>query len=294
MSKFTHFKIDLNTMDQSALKILHAVSPADAKAYDTAAIRNNFLLEGLQQEDAIQLVYTHYDRLIAGVAYPVNNSVTLGTFSNLKSENFLDRRELGIINVGGAGSIAVDGQEYALNKYDCLYAGKGAKSIELKSASAGEPAVYFLLSSPAHHVFPVTLMKGEDAMPATIGSAATSNERTVYKYIHREGIQSCQLVMGLTRLAEGSVWNTMPAHVHDRRCEIYFYFDVPAGQGVLHFMGEPQQTRHMVIKNYEAIVSPSWSIHSGCGTSNYSFIWGMAGENIEYTDMDLCPIDVLK
>src|SRR4051794_25935403 len=281
-------------MDNSALKILHAVSPADAKSYDTAAIRSHFLLENLQQKDGIQLVYTHYDRLIAGVANPVDNAVSLETYSNLKSENFLDRRELGIINVGGEGRITVDGQEFTLNKYDCLYAGKGAKSIELKSTSAQTPAVYFMLSAPAHQSFPVTLMKAADAMPASIGSAATSNERTVYKYIHREGIQSCQLVMGLTRLAEGSVWNTMPAHVHDRRCEIYFYFDVPAGQGVLHFMGEPQQTRHMVLKNYEAIVSPSWSIHSGCGTSNYSFIWGMAGENIEYTDMDVCPIDVLK
>lgn len=280
-------------MNNTSLKILHAVSPSDVKSYDTAAIRNHFLLQNLQQPDAIQLVYTHYDRLIAGVANPVNGSVALETFSNLKTENFLDRRELGIINVGGEGTATVDGKDYSLSKYDCLYAGKGTKSIGLQSASADKSAVYFLLSSPAHHTFPVTLMKGADAMPATIGSAATSNERTVYKYIHKEGIQSCQLVMGLTRLAEGSVWNTMPAHVHDRRSEIYFYFDVPAGQGVLHFMGEPQQTRHMVLKNYQAIVSPPWSIHSGCGTSNYSFIWGMAGENIEYTDMDVCPIDVL-
>lgn len=280
-------------MNTSALKILHAVGPTDAKMYDTEALRKNFLLQNLQQPDTVQLVYSHYDRLIAGVAYPVNKSVTLETYNNLKTDNFLDRRELGIINVGGPGSVTVDGQEYPLNKYDCLYAGKGTKSVELKSASAEKPAVYFLLSSPAHQAFPVTLMKGADAMPATIGSSATSNERTVYKYIHKDGIQSCQLVMGLTRLSEGSVWNTMPAHVHDRRSEIYFYFDVPASQGVMHFMGEPQQTRHMVIKNYEAIVSPSWSIHSGCGTSNYSFIWGMAGENIEYTDMDVCPIDVL-
>lgn len=280
-------------MKQDLLPVLHAVSPADATMYDTIKLRTHFLLQNLYQPESVRLVYTHYDRLIAGVASPVNTTIQLETYSNLKATNFLDRRELGIINIAGDGIVTVNGKSFSLNKYDCLYAGKGTTSIELKSASATTPAVFYLLSSPAHQSFPVSVMKGGDATPVTIGATATSNERTIYKYIHNEGIQSCQLVMGLTRLSEGSVWNTMPAHVHDRRSEVYFYFDIPPAQAVLHLMGEPQQTRHLVVKNYEAIVSPPWSIHAGCGTSNYSFIWGMAGENLEYTDMDACPIDTL-
>jgi 4-deoxy-L-threo-5-hexosulose-uronate ketol-isomerase len=279
--------------ESTFLNVLHAVSPGDGKHYDTEAIRKNFLLQNLQQENSIQLTYTHYDRLITGVASPVSEVIALDTYSNLRSENFLDRREIGIINVGGEGKVVVDGEEFALSKYDCVYAGKGVKDVTFSSNAANDPAVYFLLSSPAHAECKTRLMKSHEATPTNAGSPATSNERIIYKYIHKDGIQSCQLVMGLTRLSEGSVWNTMPAHVHDRRCEVYFYFDVPQGQAVLHLMGEPKETRHMIVKNYEAIVSPSWSIHSGCGTSNYSFIWGMAGENIEYTDMDLCPVDSL-
>lgn len=279
-------------MDNS-LEVLQAVGPNEGKQLDTQGLRKNFLLDKLYNSGAINLVYTHYDRMIAGVASPVADPLILANFSNLRSEYFLERRELGIINVGGQGIVTADGQKHELSRLDCLYAGKGTKEITFSSADATNPAVFFLLSAPAHKEYPTTFMKGEQATPTQIGSQATSNERTVYKYIYLDGIQSCQLVMGLTRLAPGSVWNTMPSHVHDRRCEIYFYFDVPAEQGVFHFMGQPQETRHMVLKNFQAIASPAWSIHSGCGTSNYSFIWGMAGENKEYTDMDPCPVTVL-
>ncbi|TDH27760.1 5-dehydro-4-deoxy-D-glucuronate isomerase [Segetibacter sp. 3557_3] len=275
------------------LPILAAIGPNETKSLDSNGLRANFLLGDIYQTDELNLVYTHYDRLIAGVAAPAGKTLALDTFENLKMENFLDRREIGIINVGGDGKVTANGQTYELSRLDCLYAGKGAKDITFAAVSPENPPVFFLLSSPAHQEYPVTFMKGNDASPMTIGSSATANERTVYKYIYNDGIQSCQLVMGLTRLMEGSVWNTMPAHVHDRRSEIYFYFDVPAEHGVMHFMGEPQQTRHMVLKNFQAIASPSWSIHSGCGTSNYSFIWGMGGENKEYTDMDVCPITSL-
>ncbi len=277
----------------NSLKILTAVGPGEAKVFDSKTLRENFLIDGIYKQDELNLVYTHYDRLITGVAVPAGKTLSLDTYDNLKSGNFLDRREIGIINVGGDGTVKADGKEYQLSRLDCLYAGMGAKDISFSAVSPNDPPVYFLLSSPAHHTYPVTFMKGDAASPLNIGAAATANERTVYKYIHNEGIQSCQLVMGLTRLKQGSVWNTMPAHVHDRRSEIYFYFDVLPEHGVVHFMGQPQQTRHMILKNFEAIASPAWSIHSGCGTSNYSFIWGMAGENKEYTDMDVCPITEL-
>lgn len=277
----------------NALEALHAVGPNEAKQLNTQQLRKNFLLDTLYTPGSINLVYTHYDRMITGVASPTGNPLMLANFSSLKSNYFLERRELGIINVGGNGTVTTNGTTHQLSKYDCVYVGKGTKEVSFTSNSATEPAVFFLLSSPAHKEYPTTFMQSADATPTHIGSQATSNERTVYKYIYMDGIQSCQLVMGLTRLAEGSVWNTMPSHVHDRRCEIYFYFDVPADQGVFHFMGEPQETRHMVLRNYQAIASPAWSIHSGCGTSNYSFIWGMAGENKEYTDMDACPVSVL-
>ncbi len=276
-----------------SIRILPAIGPGETRLFDSNKLRSNFLMDGLYKPGEINLIYTHYDRLIAGVAAPAGDTLILNTYANLKSEKFLDRREIGIINVGGDGIVHADGKEFTLSKYDCLYAGKGTKDVSFSAVSSANPPVYFLLSAPAHQSFPVGFMKGDDASPLNIGSSSTANERTVYKYIHNDGIQSSQLAMGLTRLREGSVWNTMPAHVHDRRSEIYFYFDVQEGHGIIHFMGEPQQTRHMIVKNCEAIASPPWSIHSGCGTSNYSFIWGMAGENKEYTDMDVCAITEL-
>ncbi len=260
---------------------------------DTQALRTNFLVQDLMRDGAIALVYTHYDRVIVGGAKPGAQPVALPNEAELRANYFLERRELGIINVGGRGHVVADGQSYELNKLDCLYVGKGVQSVSFASADPQQPACFYLLSAPAHQAYPTTLLKKEEAASSTVGSLETSNHRTIYKYIHAEGIQSAQLVMGLTILEKGSVWNTMPAHTHTRRMEAYFYFDIPGNQRVFHLMGEPQQTRHIVVNNHEAIVSPPWSIHSGCGTSNYGFIWGMAGENYTYTDMDAVNINEL-
>lgn len=261
---------------------------------NTAQLRQHFLVSSLMQKDVINLTYSHYDRVIAGGAMPVSAELILGTYDTLKAEYFLERRELGIINVGGVGEIVADGNKFSLRKLDCLYLGKETKEVFFASMNAADPAKYYLLSAPAHQSYPAQLMRREDASPSDMGSLQTANNRTIYKYIHADGLKSCQLVMGLTILKEGSVWNTMPAHTHDRRMEAYFYFDVPEGHMVFHFMGQPQETRHLVVSNYDAVLSPPWSIHSGSGTSNYSFIWGMAGENYVYTDMDLVAIKDLR
>ncbi len=212
----------------------------------------------------------------------------------LKADYFLERRELGIINVGAKGIVNADGKKYELNKLDCLYLGKGTKKVSFASANRKEAAVFYLLSAPAHHKYANRLMKKGKASPVNLGDVATSNKRTIYKYIHLDGIKSCQLVMGLTVLEPGSVWNSVPPHTHTRRMEVYFYFDVPDSQRVFHFMGQPQETRHLVMKNHEAVISPPWSVHYGCGTSNYGFIWGMAGENQVFSDMDVKPVYELK
>lgn len=259
----------------------------------SADLRSSFLIKGLVQDDALALTYTHYDRVIAGGVRPVYKTITLTNELELRADYFLQRRELGIINVGGAGTVHVDNGLYELNHMDCLYVGKGSKDIAFASVNENDPAVFFLLSAPAHAEFPVQIMKKDCASPLSVGCQATSNERTIYKYVHAEGLKSCQLVMGLTVLKPGSVWNTMPAHTHTRRMEVYFYFDIPKEQRVFHFMGEPKETRHIVVDNYQAVVSPPWSIHSGCGTSNYSFIWGMGGENYTYTDMDIVTVDLM-
>jgi 4-deoxy-L-threo-5-hexosulose-uronate ketol-isomerase len=260
----------------------------------TEELRSSFLTDRLIQPDTIRLVYTHYDRVIMGGACPVTKKLSLETHPELRADFFLQRREIGIINVGGKGKIYADDIPHALGKLDCLYAGKGVKKIVFESDDTDEPAHFFLLSAPAHAAHPVQFLPKEKALPVQAGSAETSNARTIYKYIHAEGIRSCQLVMGLTILQTGSVWNTMPAHTHTRRMEAYFYFDVPEGQRVFHFMGQPQETRHLLVADCQGIISPPWSIHSGCGTSNYAFIWGMAGENYTYTDMDLVNIPDLR
>lgn len=261
---------------------------------DTAELRENFLVQQLLQDDNIKLVYSHYDRVIVGGVKPVNKTIALPNHPELKAEYFLERRELGIINIGGAGTVIAAGKEYNLDKLDCVYLGKGTNNVEFKSNAAGNPALFYLLSAPAHHSYPNTLMTKENASPVNLGETATSNKRTIYKYIHLDGIKSCQLVMGLTVLEAGSVWNSVPPHTHTRRMEVYFYFDIPAEQRVFHFMGEPQETRHIVIDNHEAVISAPWSMHFGCGTANYGFIWGMAGENQLFTDMDPAPIAGLK
>jgi 4-deoxy-L-threo-5-hexosulose-uronate ketol-isomerase len=276
------------------MNILHSVHPNDFKNYSTEMIRQRFLLDDLKQNGAANFVYTHYDRMVAGIVKPDGKAIKLGTYEDLKAAYFLERREMGIINVGGEGRIVADGKSYSLKKLDCLYIGRGVKDIEFSSVKSEQPPVYFILSNPAHASHPATLMTHEQSTKAVLGSQVTANQRTLCKYIHKDGIKSCQLVMGLTLLHEGSVWNTMPPHTHGRRMEVYFYFDVAEGQMVFHYMGEPQETRHILISNHQAVVSPPWSIHAGSGTSNYGFIWGMAGENMEFTDMDAAAITELR
>jgi 4-deoxy-L-threo-5-hexosulose-uronate ketol-isomerase len=276
------------------LKVLHSVHPEDFKTYDTSLIRERFLIDNTVQKDTINCVYTHYDRMIVGTANPVTQQLTLENYPNLRADYFLERREMGIINVAGEGTVKADGQAYNLKKFDCLYIGKGVKQVIFSSNNSRDAAVFYLLSAPAHMVYPTTFMGINDAAKVEAGNAATANLRTINKYIHAEGIKSCQLVMGLTILQPGSIWNTMPAHTHDRRMEAYFYFDLPEGQKIVHYMGEGSETRHIMMNNYDAVVSPPWSIHSGSGTCNYNFIWGMAGENLDYTDMDVISISDLR
>lgn len=276
------------------MKQVYAIHPGDFKKYDTEAIRNNFLLDDIFQKNKASFVYTHYDRMIVGGVIPHDQKIALPNFDILRAGYFLERREMGIINVGGDGMVIADEQSFTLSKLDCLYLGKGVRKVNFSGADKNHPAVFYILSAPAHANHPTTLLQKKDAESNRLGSAETSNHRTIYRYIHRNGIQSCQLVMGLTILEKGSVWNTIPPHTHDRRMEVYFYFDVPEDQIVFHFMGQSNETRHIVMKNHQAVVSPPWSIHAGGGTSNYGFIWGMAGENLEYSDMDGIQLNELK
>ena len=269
-------------------------SPKETATMNTAELRSNFLVENLMQEDKLTLIYSHYDRVITGGVKPMQQSVILHNEAELRSDYFLERRELGIINVGGSGTVVADGTTYETEKLSCVYLGKGTKEVSFASADKNNPALFFLISTPAHHTYPNTLMHKESAAPVELGSTTTSNERTIYKYIHLDGIKSCQLVMGLTVLKAGSVWNSVPPHTHTRRMEVYFYFDVADEHRLFHMMGQPQETRHLVMQNLEAVISAPWSMHFGCGTSNYSFIWAMAGENQLFTDMDPAPIATLK
>ncbi len=271
----------------------YAVHPQDFKSYDSARIKAEFLIEPLMEADKINLVYSHYDRFMVGGAVPVARLLHLNPPDQLKSEYFLERRELGIINVGGTGRIITDNETYELKYKEALYLGKGTKKVVFKSVDPMIPAHFYLNSAPAHHTYPPRLVKLSEANVLKLGSLKTSNERQVNQLLVKEIVQTCQLQMGLTELKPGSVWNTMPAHTHDRRMETYFYFEVPEGQAVCHFMGRPDETRHLFLKNEQAVLSPSWSIHSAAGTSNYCFIWGMAGENLDYTDMDHATPDQL-
>ncbi|MCY7359815.1 MAG: 5-dehydro-4-deoxy-D-glucuronate isomerase [Rudanella sp.] len=280
------------------MPIRQAVGLSEMSRYSTTELRDNFLIQSLFEPDQIQATYTHYDRVIVGGVMPQHTSVELPPYDNLKTPYFLERRELGVINVAGPGSVTVDGTQYDLAKLDGLYVGLGSQTVMFESYDTDEPARFFLMSAPAHYAHATAKMAKEDANPTRLGSRETANERTIYKYIHRSdgpagGLASCQLVMGLTVLEPGCVWNTMPAHTHDRRMEAYCYFDLHTDHRVFHLMGPPDQTRHLVVANHEAILSPPWSIHSGCGTSSYSFIWGMAGENMDFADMDFAPISSL-
>jgi 4-deoxy-L-threo-5-hexosulose-uronate ketol-isomerase len=269
-------------------------SKKEVSRMTTEELRESFLIEQLMQDDKLIMVYSHYDRLIVGGVKPVSTIVNLENHPELKAEYFLERRELGIINIGDTGVVTADGQNYQLERLSCLYLGKGVKQVSFKSLNANNPASYYLLSSPAHHEYPISVMNKDEASPVLLGDILTSNKRTIYKYIHLDGIRSSQLVMGLTVLEPGCVWNSVPPHTHTRRTEVYFYFDLPDNQRIFHFMGQPQQTRSIVMANNDAVVSPPWSVHFGCGTSNYTFIWGMAGENQVYSDMDALAITDLK
>lgn len=272
----------------------YAIGPNETKALDTAALRANFLIERVFVDDAIQLVYSHFDRYIAGGAKPVSKPLSLETIDELKADYFLERRELGMINVGGAGKVAVDGQVYDLGFKEALYVGKGHETVVFSSDDARNPAKFYLNSAPAHHAYPIQKVTKAEADVVELGSLETANHRTINKLLVNSVIETCQLQMGMTELKTGSVWNTMPAHTHDRRMEVYFYFEVPEGQAVSHYMGQPEETRHIWMQNEQAVISPPWSIHAGAGTSNYTFIWGMAGENLDYDDMDRCAINELK
>lgn len=272
----------------------YATHPNDVKHYDTEQLRQHFLLDNLMQPDVLVLNYTHYERMLVGSAVPVTKPILLQTVDALKADYFLQRRELGVINIGGAGKVVVDGAEYLLDNKEALYVGMGAREVSFVSVNGAQPAKFYLNSTPAHRHYPNTHITMAQCNVLHMGALETSNHRDIYQLMISTVVQTCQLQMGLTVLKPGSVWNTMPAHQHDRRMEAYFYFDLAADQQVCHFMGEPQQTRHLWLANEQAVVSPPWSIHSGCGTSNYAFIWGMAGENLDYNDMDKFPASALR
>lgn len=264
----------------------YAVGPNEVKGFDTTQLRNEFLADKLMQDDEIYWVYTHYERFMVGGAVPITAPLTLETMDALKADTFLHGRELGVINVGNSGTVTVDGETFNLGYKDALYLGRGGKEVVFASDDSSKPARFYLNSAPAHKTYPNKLVTTGDANVLHLGELVTSNERDINQMLINTVVETCQLQMGLTALKPGSVWNTMPAHQHDRRNEVYFYFEVPEGQAVCHFMGEPQETRHIWVQNEQAVISPPWSIHSGAGTQNYSFIWGMAGENLDYDDMD--------
>jgi len=271
----------------------YASSPEAVKKYDTTQLRDEFLVDNLMQDGEINLTYSHYDRYIVGSVVPIE-ALKLETIDPLKANYFLERRELGIINVGGSGTVTVDGVLYKLEFKDALYIGSGNKEVVFKSDNVANPAKFYLNSAPAHKSYPTVKVSKVDANKIELGSLETANHRTVNQMIIGGIVTTCQLQMGMTELKTGSVWNTMPAHVHDRRMEIYFYLDIPKDQAVCHFMGQPNETRHIWMNNHQAVISPPWSIHCGSGTSNYTFIWGMAGENLDYGDMDVAKITDLK
>jgi 4-deoxy-L-threo-5-hexosulose-uronate ketol-isomerase len=275
-------------------QVRYSSHPSDVKQYDTAKLREHFLVSNLFVPEETNLVYSHFDRMIVGGIMPVNEHVTLESIPPLRSENFLERRELGIFNVGGKGIITVDGETFTLEYKEALYLGQGKRKVVFVSDYKNKPAKFYINSAPAHKSYPDRKITTKEAEVVVLGSLETSNHRTVNKMLVNSVLPTCQLQMGMTELKPGSVWNTMPPHVHDRRMEAYFYFEVPEGQSVCHFMGQVDETRHIWMKNEQAVISPAWSIHSAAGTNNYIFIWGMAGENLDYGDMDTGAVDNLK
>ncbi len=278
----------------SDFEVRYAASPREVMKMNTQELRDEFLVQNLFREDKISYVYSHYDRYIIAGASPVKEKVILKTIDPLKAEYFLERRELGVINIGGSGSVSVDGTIYNLAHKEGLYVGQGNKDVIFSSDSNDHPAKFYINSTPAHKAYPSKKIGLDDLEVIELGAPETANARTLRKYIVNSVVDVCQLQMGMTTLKPGSSWNTLPAHVHDRRMEAYFYFEVAEDQAVCHFMGQTNETRHIWMASEEAVISPPWSIHSGSGTSSYSFIWGMAGENLDYGDMDVCDINKLR
>jgi 4-deoxy-L-threo-5-hexosulose-uronate ketol-isomerase len=276
------------------MKTVLMADPVRYPRMTTDELRETFLLNALYEPGKIHLNYVDLDRSVVGFAAPLDAAIALPTDADLRASYFTERRELGVLNIGGTGTVTVDGKSYTLENVDCLYIGRGNKDVRFASKDKNAPAVYYLLSYPAHAEYPVTLVKKEEASPVELGSVETCNKRTIVKYIHLQGARSCQLVMGVTHLAPGSNWNTMPPHTHMRRSEVYMYFNVAQDARVMHFMGPPAETRHLVMQDKDVVVSPGWSIHAGVGTRAYSFCWGMGGENQDYADMDPAPVETLK
>ncbi len=276
------------------MEVRYPAHPAEFKTCDTVRLRQDYLIEQLFEVGKMKLVYSHVDRIIIGGVCPADAPLALEVGKELGAEYFMERRELGLINIGGAGSVTIDGTTYDLGSRDGLYIGMGAKEVTFASADSANPAKFYCNSAPAHRNYPTKKISIEDAQQVKLGSQAESNTRTIYQYVHPAVLESCQLVMGFTILEPANVWNTMPCHTHDRRMEVYMYFDLPEDAVVFHFVGEPTETRHIVVRNEQAVIMPSYSIHSGVGTTNYTFVWGMVGENQTFTDMDHVPMDVLK
>lgn len=268
------------------MKILYAHHPDDVKQYTTEKLREQFLMEKVFVDDQIELTYSHVDRIIYGGAMPVSKALSLDAGKELAAKYFLERRELGAINIGGAGTITCDGEVYEIGPKEGIYIGRGTKEVVFRSLDPGNPAKFYLNSCPAHTSYPTVKVGLEKALARPLGEAASMNKRTIYQFIHPDVLESCQLSMGMTVLEEGSGWNTMPCHTHERRMEVYFYFDMAEDTRVFHLMGKPEETRHIVISNEQAVLSPSWSIHAGIGTRRYTFVWGMCGENQDFDDMD--------
>ncbi len=276
------------------MEIRYANHPDDAKKYTTGEVRKHYLIESLFVKDEIKLTYSHVDRIIAGGVMPAAQTLTLEAGKEMGVDYFLERRELGVINIGGSGTLVLDGEVYKVGSREGAYVGMGVKEVSFKSDDASNPAKFYINSAPAHHSYPTVLIDLEKANKVELGEDAKLNKRTINQFVHPAVCQSCQLVMGMTILAPGSVWNTMPCHTHERRMEVYMYFDMEEDTRVFHLMGQPDETRHIVMSNEQAVISPSWSIHSGVGTSNYTFIWGMCGENITFDDMDFVSMDDIK
>ncbi len=272
----------------------YGVHPEHFKTQTTTQLRAEFLATDLLVDGKVTLVHSHYDRFIFGGAAPLSQSIPLTNDDALRAAYFLERRELGILNLAGAGSVTVDGTTYPLARFDCLYVGRGTRQVSFASDDAGSPAHFYLNSAPAHREYPTTKCTQAEANRLELGDQAHANRRVLYQYIHENGVQSAQLVMGFTELLAGNIWNTFPPHTHERRMEAYFYFDLPSDALVMHFMGTPDETRHLAVRNNQAVISPPWSIHSGAGTAAYRFVWGMAGENQAFSDMDAAALDDIR